>query len=241
MDENINESVETQEVAEPETEALESEETSEVAEPTESESSTEEAVQEEAEESESSGRTEADAAFAQMRRDYEAADKERKMLTEALSKYFEGDTAEELFINALAYAEERDPDEYREDYEKAQKYESLENENKSLKDQLLNEQVKAFMREGLSKVQAIDPEVKSLDDLGESFATFIGAGLSVEDAYFATKASELHNKILPPDAIGRVGETKVDRDYFTSEEIDALSIEDIQKNWDKVQRSLEKL
>ena len=86
MDENYNESVETQEVAEPETEALESEETQEVAETApETEDSAEE----------SSGKTEADARFAEMRRQNQALEHEKQQMMQALQRYFDGESVEE--------------------------------------------------------------------------------------------------------------------------------------------------
>ena len=125
MDENYNiESAESQEVAELENyeeESLdeESAESQEVADPESSEEETPESDTEE------SGRTEADAAFAEMRRriqELEGANAELERrngeMHGALSRYFEGDDDEELIINANAYADERDPDDYRQEYER---------------------------------------------------------------------------------------------------------------------------
>lgn len=228
MDENTNVSAEIQEVAAPETEALESAETQEVAEPAESASSNEE-------EQQSSGRTEQDAAFAQMRR-------ENEMMKNALLRYFDGETAEELSINANAYAEQRDPEEYRQEWEQKNEFDALQAENDDLKEQLLNAQVEKMMRDDLAEVRQIDDSVQSLDDLGESFLKMrLQSGLSVKEAYYACKAMELHEKVLAPDPIGRIAETKVERDYYTSEELDNMSVEEIKANYDKVMLSLAKL
>ena len=235
MDENINESAEIQEVAEPEDEALESAETQEVAEPDNSEDSTQ---------SGDNGRSEQDAAFAEMRRNNQALEKANKQLREALSRYFEGETDEELSINALAYAEQRDPEEYREEYERLAEYDRVQAENESLKEQLLNAQVERMMREDLTAIQAIDPDVKSLDELGEPFIKMrLDGGLSVAEAYYACKAMELKEKILAPDAIGKVSDTKAERDYYTSEEIDNLTDEELDDPdiWAKVMRSMGRL
>ena len=232
MDENINESAEIQEVAEPE-EALESAETQEVAEPDTESSSTEQ-----------SGKTDADARFAEMRRTNEALERANRQMREALSKYFEGETDEELSINALAYAEQRDPDEYREEYERLEEYERMQAENEDLKEQLLSAQVDKMMREDLAIVREIDPDVKSLDELGESFIKMrLNGGLSVKEAYYAAKAMELKEKVLAPDAIGKVSDTKAERDYYTSEEIDNLTDEELDDPtiWAKVMRSMNRL
>lgn len=237
MDENINESADIQEVAEPETEALESEETQEVAEP--------------ANESDSAPSTESarakndqDAAFAEMRRNNQALEKANRQMREALSKYFEGETDEELSINALAYAEQRDPDEYREEYERREEFESLQAENESLREQLYKAQGERMMREDLTVIREIDPDIRSLDELGESFIKMrLDGGLSVKEAYYACKAMELKEKVLAPDAIGKVSDTKAERDYYTSEEIDNLTDEELDDPniWAKVMRSMDKL
>jgi hypothetical protein len=237
MDENINntESVESQEVAEPETEALESEETQEVAEPDKAEDSTPVAGSAEPQ------RTDADAKFAEMRRQNQQLEREAKMMREALSRYFEGETAEELSINANAYAEERDPAEYRQEWEKQQDYERALRENEELRDQMLEMEIDKRMRDGLREVQEIDPNVKSLDELGESFIHMIGAGLTTKEAYYATLAMKSKEKIFAPDPIGKVADNRVERDYYTSEELDNLTDEELDANWDKVMRSMKLL
>ena len=156
MDENINESAEIQEVAEPENEALESAETQEVAEPDTAEDS--------AEVAEEGG--------------YE-------LMREALSRYFEGETAEELSDNAIAYAEERDPAEYRQEREQREEFESLKAEKQALEEAMLEMEVDRRMEEDLKAIQEVNPNVKSLEELGESFVNMVAAGCPAKDAYFA--------------------------------------------------------
>lgn len=238
MEDYINESVEMQEAADL-ADDVESEETQEVADPAETESSTEETE---------SGRTSADAAFAEQRRRIaELEERERALAEEneammhALSRYFDGETAEELSINANAYAEERDPDEYREEWERLKESDRLIEENEQLRNQLLDIEVDRLMREGLREVQSIDPNVKSLDELGSNFNNFIRAGLPTKEAYYATKAMEMKEKVFAPDAIGKVSSSKAERDYYTSDELDHLTDEEMDENWDKVMRSLSRL
>ena len=237
MDENINiESAENQEVAEPEMdEALESAETQEVAEPDEADYS------EESQEYETHERTEADARFAEMRRQNQALEREAQMMREALSRYFEGETAEELSINANAYAEERDPDEYRQEWERQQDYERAMRENEELKDKMLEMEIDRRMRDGLREIQEIDPNVKSLDELGQSFINMIAAGLTNKEAYYASLAMKSKEKVFAPDPIGRVSDNRIERDYYTSEELDNLTDEELDANWDKVMRSMDLL
>lgn len=239
MEDYINESAETQDVADL-ADDVESAETQEVADPVEAES-TNEAPSE-------SRRTEADAAFAEQRRRIAELEERERTLNEqnaamiaALQRYFDGDTADELAINANAYAEERDPEEVRAEYEKARELEKLQRENEMLNNQLMNAEVDRLMREGLREIQEIDPNVKSLDELGSQFADFIRAGLPTKEAYYATKAMEMKEKVFAPDAIGKVADSKAERDYYTSEELDHLTDEEMDNNWDKVMRSLNRL
>lgn len=237
MDETMNESAEIQEVAEPETEVLESEETQEAAEPAESESSAEEAEQK-------SGKTDSDSAFAEMRRTNQKLERDNKMMMDALLRYFDGETAEELSINANAYAEQRDPEEYRQEWEHNQEFESLQAENDDLKEQLLNAQVEKMMRDDLAEIRQIDDTVQSLDELGDAFLNMrLHGGLSAKEAFYACKAMELKEKVLAPDAIGRVADTKIEREYFTYEELQNLTDEELNdpEIWAKARKSLAKL
>ena len=240
-DENMNyESAENQEVAEPETENLEGAEEQEVAEPVEADNSEEGVYEEEPEET---GRTDADAAFAEQRRTIESLQRENQMLIDSMSRYFEGETAEELSINANAYAEERDPDEYRVEWERNQENERLASENEELRQQLLNAEVERRMDEAMRELKDIDPNIESFDDLGDTFVQLVSAGLSTKAAYYGALAERQGEAIVPPDPIGRVADNRVEREYFTNEELDNLTDEDLDdpEIYEKAMRSLEKL
>ena len=234
MDENINESAEIQEVAEPETDSLAGAEEQEVAAPDTAESSN--GVAEER----AHQRTEMDAAFAEMRRQNQQLEREARMMREALGRYFEGETAEELSINANAYAEERDPDEYRREWEKMQGYERAIRENEALRTHLLDLEISQRMQEDLRTIQSIDPNIKSLDELGEPFGKMIAAGLDAKEAYYATLAINSKEKVFAPSPIGRVSDNRIERDYYTSEEIDNLTDEELDDPviWEKVMKSM---
>lgn len=249
MDEYINESAEMQEVAEPaveENDTLESEENQEVADP---EESTESPTTDEGAE-QSTGRTPQDAAFAEMRRRIQEleganADLERRNgeMHGALSRYFEGEDDEELIINANAYAEEVDPDEYRERYEADRELADLRAQNEELQERLTNQEIERLMQEGLREVQELDPNIKSLEELGDAFIDFIASGLDTKKAYYATLAYNNNEKVFAPDAIGKVADTKAERDFFTSEELDQLTDEELNDPaiFAKAMKSLERL
>lgn len=236
-DYNINDtSEETVEVAEPLNEDEESVETAEVADPSESEE-----VVSEPEENQEGGRTSQDSAFAEMRRKNRELENDNKLMFDALNRYFTGDDAKELSIQANAYADSRDPEEVRAEFERSREAEELRSENEELKEQLMNIQIEQRMAEDLRTIQGIDPTVKSLDDLGESFINYISAGLDATDAYYASILKDQREKVYPPSEIGKIADTKIDRDYYTSEELDNLTDEELDANWDKVMRSMKRL
>lgn len=241
MDYETNvQSAEMQEVAEPAVE--ESAEMTEVAEPSEPEQAAPTEPQPD------SRRSDSDAAFAEMRRanadlqkQLQEQQRQAQQLQEALGLYFEGDTAEDLFLAARAYAEKRSEEDVRADYEKEREYARLTAENKTLQEQLTDIQVDRLMREALTEIQSIDPTVTSLESLGNDFADFIAAGLSTKQAYYAAKSLEANEKVYAPPAIGKAQNQPVERDYYTSEELDNLTDEEINANRDKVWRSMNRL
>lgn len=226
----LDTSVEMEEVAElPES----SEETQEVAEPVEESTSAEE----------TNRRTDSDSAFAEMRRANQRLEKENAQMMAALGRYFDGKDATELSLMAQAYAEERAYDDVRAEYDKNEEYEDMKSKYEALEQEMLDIQVEQMMREGLREIQEIDPNVKSLDDLGDTFGNFIAAGLSTKEAYYATLTMNSREKVIPPSDLGKIAETKVDRDYFTAEELDNLDMtdEEYEANRDKIMRSMNRL
>ena len=226
-------------------------ETSEVAEPTEEvtgveEQETAEPVSEETVEPE--GKTEEDAAWARMRRESEQAKRdleaaqqelaELKAKTEAresaYSRLTGNDNGE---IAAIAEATGMSEDEVIAEIEAAQ-----ESAQKDLRIQQLEEQVDSIeaerlMQADLEKIRKVDPSLKSLEDLGEGYIEYVSAGLDPVKAYWAIKAEEQANQVTPPKEIGRVETSAAEKDYYTDAEIDAMSSEELTKNWKKVMAS----
>ncbi len=200
------------------------------------------------------GRTEADSAFAELRRRAERAEQEREnailryreleqqnsQMSEALGLYFEGENPLDLSIAAQANYIGADPDEVRENFVMQQELEAERVRSGNLEEQLMQIKVEQAMAKGLSEIQAIDPTVKDLNDLGDSFARYIAAGLSSTDAYFAVKAQELKQKKIPPAPIGTVQSHTEQSGFFSKEDVDAMSDEDIEKNYDAIMKSMKK-
>ena len=239
------ESVETPEVAEPET-ANESAETQEVAEPEREEQSefVEDDVDDDLNDDDEGSQNPSDAAFASMRRELQEARRQNEQMQNALKIYFNGDDADSLAIQARAYAEDRSEDEVRADIERETRLRQLEERNQELEEQIKDAEVHQMINDSVATLSKIDPTIKGegdLEKLGDVFLKLIANGVDTETAYWASKAEQYHNQVNAPNDIGKASPTTNERDYYTSEEIDALSEEEIRKNWDKVQRSMSRL
>lgn len=226
--------VEDQEVAAPEVEAEEPETEPEV--------------------EESEGKSDADAAFAQMRRENEqyqadleaareeldelrAAQAQSEARSEAISKLTGDENGE---IAALAEVTGMSEDEIIAEMEAAQ-----ESAQKDLRIQQLEERVESveaerLMQADLDALRKIDPSLESLEALGDEYVRYVGAGLGPEDAYWAIKAKESANRATPPKSVGKVATGAMEKDYFTEAEIDAMSPEQRAKNYKKIIASWER-
>jgi hypothetical protein len=237
MEEILSEEI--QEVAEPVEEVVEtSEQTQEVAEP-------ETQVEVPAEEKKVEERDyERDAAFANMRRSMEQAQKEKEetqklfeamkadkeRLAKAFGMYgFNGDV-DEIEDQAKAHYSGKTVEEVRNERLQAQKVfeeqQRREQENLAKDNQIKDLQRQLYARildDDLKKVQSIDPSIKSLDDLGADFAKMRMSGVSTDVAYHAVKSSLEANKKTPPPEMGKVNATqKADKTYYTQDEVDAM-------------------
>ena len=66
------------------------------------------------------------------------------------------------------------------------------------------------------------------------------AGLSATDAYFAVKSKEAATTPSAPKEIGKVNSEPPEKDFFTKEEVDAMTSEQRYKNADKILASFSK-
>ena len=230
-------SVETQEVAEPVEEVVEtSEQTQEVAEPE---------PQQEVEQPKVEERDyERDAAFANMRRSMEQAQKEKEetqklletmkaekeRLTNSFGLFGFKGNVDEIEDQAKAHYSGKTVEEVRNERLQAQKVfeeqQRREQETLAKDNQIKDLQRQLYARilsDDLKAIQAKDPSIKSLDDLGKDFALMRSTGVSVDVAYNAVKSTLEANKKTPPPEIGKVNATqKADKTYYTSAEVDAM-------------------
>ena len=202
--------------------------------------------EEQAEEDIPQGKRSRDSAFAEMRRAREEAERQNSELQERLEALERAQREADLrsYAEGLGLSEEEIEQvvaDAAEEEEREAERANLEAEIERLSEENLNYQVDRMMEKDLRDIQEIDPSVKSLDELGEDFGNFVAAGLSGVDAYYAMMSKRERTQIKPAPSLGKANQASVPRDYYTSEELDALSQEEILANWDKVQRSMDRL
>lgn len=224
---------EVQDVAEPTTESVE---VQDVAEPAGT-----------SQETANGGRTETDAEHLRAKEEAEqrAADAERelaelKAANEARAAALQRMGGENADINALAESLGADPEDILATLSAEQESAKKDIEIKRLQEEVNSAKAEKAMQGALLEVQAIDPGVKSLYELGDAFIEYIGAGLSVENAYYAVKAKEHDTKVVPPKEIGRVNNEPQKKDFFTEAEVDAMSEEQQRANCETIMASMPK-
>ena len=170
-------SVETQEVAEPVEEVVEtSEQTQEVAEPV-----TQEVVDEPKVENRDYAK---DAAFARMRRELETATAEKEKLAKVLGQFgFNGNTVDDQIDQANAHYTGRSIEEVRQ--ERIAEAQKIAEEN-SLKEQLKyykEKEVQERMNKDLADIQKLNPLIKTFDDLPKEYFDYVSKGIEGTKAY----------------------------------------------------------
>ena len=235
--------VEDQEPAEPETETQETGvEDPEVAAPES--------------ESEESDNKAADAAFAKMRRRAEEAERKEAEAQAELEKLKAKQEARVAAlanmgvddIDAMAEATGMTRDEVLDTIQREEEAAEAEIRDKEkdlkiqeLEDQIIAERAEREMAEDLAELQKIDPELKSLDDLGDDFPAYIAAGLSAKQAYAAIKSMESAMKPTPATPPGKISETTPpEKDYFTEDEVDNMTPAQQKANYKKILASMKK-
>lgn len=183
------------------------------------------------------GKTDADTRFAEMRRRVEELEATNEELEEALGNYFDGDTQQKI-IAANAFAQGKTEDEIREEIEAENEWNRLTEENEQLNNELLDIRTRTQMEHDLAEIQKVDPEVKDLDSLGEDFIDYISAGLTGIQAYYAMKAKQNAEKASPPKEVGKVNQSAGPKDFYTREEVEGMSQEEVHKNYDAIRKSM---
>ena len=198
--------------------------------------------------SQESGKTDSDAAFARMRRESQqyqqdllAARQELEQLraeNEARNEAFNRLTgSEDGEIAALAEVTGMSEDEIRAEMEAAQESAQKDLRIEQLEQKLQNIEVKSMMQADLTEIQKKFPSVKSLEELGPDYPEYIAAGLAPVKAAKVIFSDQRANFREPPKAMGKVATGTADKDYYTDAEIEAMSSDQLTKNWKKIMAS----
>lgn len=187
-------------------------------------------------------------AFAQQRRAREAAQREAQEYKTRLERYeqmasvlgFKGENDEETMANAMAHAYGVTPEEWRAEQERIREemlnspeFARLKAENEALK----SKEYDRIIGSDLKEIQGVDPQVKSLDDLGERFLQLRAAGVDNLTAYHAVKAAASKK---PVAQMGDIKPGAAEKGFFTCDEVKAMSPAEVSKNYEKIEKSMSK-
>ena len=189
-----------------------------------------------------SGKNDADAAFAELRRENEALHRRlyeqetaNKANEEALGRFFEG---EDKALKAIAYAEGKSLEQVRQEQSERTELENLKRENETLRASQQKAAIELAMERDLKVIQKLDPNIKSLDELGDTFVRLIASGAGAEDAYYASIAKKEKETKSPANPPGKVGQSAAKKDFFTKEEVSQMSQEEVHKHYDTIRKSM---
>lgn len=246
-------SVNTSEVTEPTTD--EGVKEPEVTEPTEDTAEQKDTATEEVERD-----FEKDKAFAEQRRLREAAERERDELKaqhEEQLRKSEHDANKQAAINEISRIGQLQgltedeiaelQEQAGEEFDTQAKIDQLESEKAALEQTNADLAVEQMMKSDLEALQKLDPNIKSIDDLGDTFlklrtstdenGEFI---ITPEQAYYAAKAYEgklEETKPKAPEEPGFGDTSHGDKTFYTQEEVENMSQDEVMKHLKAINES----
>lgn len=208
------------------------------AEPSNEEGEEEQEVAEPAE-----GESKSDAAFAEMRRKLEAAQKRAEELEaqvqeydDALGQWFEGD---DKIAQAYAHYEDIPLDEAISNIEQRREINQLRAEKEALEEQKNQLEFANLKAADLKEIKSkySDAGIKDVEELGEDFFKYRTMGIDAVAAYEAIQMK----KGQPPKPMGKAKTGAPTKSgFYTREEVQAMSPSQISKNFDKIRESMGK-
>lgn len=247
------------------TEVVEVETDSEVAEPNESPeegSNYQEVANPESEETVTEQSHEDNAKFQEYRHRMEDAERERdeirreleelkasqKVRDEVYSEYIDED---EDFNSVLADALGISTDELNARIEQRAEIERLKAENEMFraeKEEALRREQEARDNEALTnqlaEVQKIDPTIKSVMDFENKFeglshtpTDYLSKGMTLSETYWALKAEADATRRTPPPEVGGVKSEPTEKEFYTKEDVMAMTPEQRAKLWKPIRAS----
>lgn len=104
----------------------------------------------------------------------------------------------------------------------------------------LNQEV--VFNNDLQQLKQLDKSIEAIEDMGERFMKMRATGLlSVEEAYYACKAAEKAETKNPANMPGKAEQSLSEgKTFFTREEVEAMSREEVNKNMKAIDASMPK-
>ena len=206
-------------------------ETQEVAEPVETSEATT-----------TSGKTEADAAFAAQRRKLQEAERRiaemearEQARQQAMRKLTGSDSG---YIDAIAENIGADPDDVLATFNAEEEIVKQNNYIKQLEQEVAEIHAEKQFQADLIEIQKIDPSVQRLFDLGDTFLALREKGVDATSAYWAAKAEKDAKQMKAPKAPGKANAEQPEKSYYTEAEVDAMTPEQQRANADKILKSM---
>ena len=182
-----------------------------------------------------------DSAFAELRRRAEEAERRVNELEarnaeydETLGLFFDGDNK---IAQARAYHDEVPVEQVVANMQAAREREEMQSQNESLKaenDLLRYNQMKAQDLAELKEHGITD--IADVEELGEDFFRYRANGLSASEAYDFIQM----RKPKPPKSMGKVEPSPTEKEFFTRDEVMAMSSAERFKHIDKITASMKK-
>lgn len=168
---------------------------------------------------------------------------EQRVREEVYSEYMDDD--EDDLVSVLADVWGVSAEEVEARIEKEAEYERLKAENEQFKaerEAAEQEAEEARASEDLANqlaaLQKIDPSIKTLADFDDMFAglsntpvDYLGAGMNLEQTYWALKAEKDAHKRTPPPEVGGVKTDEPEKPFYTREDVMAMTPAERTKNW----------
>lgn len=184
-----------------------------------------------------------DSAFAKIRRELEETKRQSAMLAATYQNFGFKGSPEEIIDQANAHFLQKPIEEIRNMRIETEKKQSAEAQRQAELEYYQNREIERMMSDDLMRIKKLDPTIKSWDDLDSGFFDLIQTGVDAELAFGVIQQKKQREKITAPPEIGKVNaNSKVEKDYYTPEEVDKLTEKDLDnpKVWEKVRKSMTK-